>query len=215
MDSALGKDIYFVLGNHDYYFGSIDTVRDEMRQLCLRKPRLHYLTTLEVCQLTNRVGLVGHDGWADGRLGDFEKSVVSMNDYKLIADLAGHHKRERWEVLKTLGDAAAAHIRQVLPPALERFEELFLLTHVPPLREACWHEGQTSDDQWAAALHLQSDGRRACSRSLRDYPQRQLTVLCGHTHGAGETRPLENLSILTGGAQYGQPAVQRVFELDQ
>lgn len=48
---------------------------------------------------------------------------------------------------------------------------------------------------------------------MPDYPDRQLTVLCGHTHGAGETRPLDNVLILTGGAEYGRPVVQRVFEL--
>ena len=214
MDSVLGTDIYFVLGNHDFYFGSIESVREEMRQLCLRRPRLHYLTILEACHLASRVGLVGHDGWADARIGDFEKSVIMMHDYKLIADLAGHSKRERWDVLKGLGDEAAAHIRKVLPPALERFDEVLLLTHVPPMREACWHEGQTSDDQWAPHFTCKAMGD-ALLDIMRDYPQRQLTVLCGHTHGAGEARPLANLLILTGGAQYGQPAVQRIFEFEE
>jgi hypothetical protein len=47
---------------------------------------------------------------------------------------------------------------------------------------------------------------------MRDFPQRQLTVFCGHTHSPGECRPLPNVHILTGGAKYGQPAVQRVLE---
>ena len=46
------------------------------------------------------------------------------------------------------------------------------------------------------------------------YPNRQLTVLCGHTHGAGKTAPLPNVTILTGGAEYGNPAINEIFDID-
>jgi hypothetical protein len=49
---------------------------------------------------------------------------------------------------------------------------------------------------------------------MRDFPDRQLTVLCGHTHGRGEFRPQDNILVLTGGAEYGEPDIQRVFELE-
>jgi hypothetical protein len=45
------------------------------------------------------------------------------------------------------------------------------------------------------------------------HPGRQITVLCGHTHGRGQVKPRDNLLVLTGGAVYGEPEVQRVFEL--
>ena len=37
---------------------------------------------------------------------------------------------------------------------------------------------------------------------------RRVTVLCGHTHSPGEYRPLPNLRVLTGAAQYGKPSIQ-------
>ncbi len=43
---------------------------------------------------------------------------------------------------------------------------------------------------------------------------RQMTVLCGHTHGGGETEVLPNLRVLTGAAVYGEPKVQRVLEVE-
>ena len=43
---------------------------------------------------------------------------------------------------------------------------------------------------------------------------RQMTVLCGHTDGAGEAQVLPNLRVLTGAAEYGEPKVQRVLELE-
>ena len=35
-----------------------------------------------------------------------------------------------------------------------------------------------------------------------------LTVLCGHTHGAGEVKILPNLLVKTGGAEYKKPELQ-------
>jgi hypothetical protein len=49
---------------------------------------------------------------------------------------------------------------------------------------------------------------------MGEHPDRQLTVFCGHTHSPGECRPLSNLRILTGAAEYGHPRIQQVFELE-
>ena len=57
-------------------------------------------------------------------------------------------KEARWPKLKQLGDLAAEHVRKALPLALEQFPRVLLATHVPPLRDACWHEGQLSDNEW-------------------------------------------------------------------
>jgi predicted phosphohydrolase len=211
MDDCWQLPLYFVLGNHDFYFGSIAGVRDEIRELARQRPRLTYLSEARPISLTPRLALVGHDGWADARLGDYERSLVMMNDYRLIAELARFDKQQRWPQLMALGDEAAAHIRRVLPAALERHEQALLLTHVPPLREACWHEGRISDDQWAPHFTCKAMGD-AILEVMRDFPSRQLTVLCGHTHGAGETQPLENVHILTGAATYGYPEITNILE---
>jgi hypothetical protein len=47
---------------------------------------------------------------------------------------------------------------------------------------------------------------------MRAHPDRELLVLCGHTHGAGLAEVLPNLRVRTGGAAYGAPVVQRVLE---
>ena len=214
VEEHLSSPVYFVLGNHDFYHGSIREVRATATACAGESAaeRLHYLSTMtEPVELTANAALVGHDGWADARLGDYERSLVMMNDYRLIAELAAHGKRDRWPILQALGDEAAEHIWRLLPGALERYEKVVLATHVPPLREACWHEGHLSDDEWAPHFTCKAMGD-AILAIMRDFPKRQLTVLCGHTHSPGECRPLPNVQILTGVAKYGQPAVQRVLE---
>ncbi|MBI3837235.1 MAG: metallophosphoesterase [Planctomycetia bacterium] len=213
IDEAIGTTIYFVLGNHDYYYGSIAEVRQRVARFCAERPRLHFLTYADVARLTPGIGLVGHDGWADGRLGDYPGSLVVMNDFKLIAELTGRTKKDRWEVLKGLGDEAAAHFRRVLPLAFESCQEVVLLTHVPPWREACWYDGRISDEQWLPHFTCQAVGE-AILEIMAARPDKRLTVLCGHTHGQGETQPLDNLLVVTGGAEYGHPAIGRVLEFD-
>jgi len=214
MSERLPVPVYFVLGNHDFYRGSVASVRRMVSELCRTLPNLVYLTGSEVVELTPSVGLVGHDGWADGRAGHYWTSDVFLNDYFLIADLAEPlTSAQRFERLNQFGDEASDHIRRVLPPALERYREVFVLTHVPPFREACWHEGRTSDDNWSPHFVCVAMGE-ALREIAAQRPDRQITVLCGHTHSPGEARILDNLVVVTGGAEYGCPAIQRVFEFD-
>jgi len=213
LDHNLQRPLFFVLGNHDFYFGSVAAVRDEVRSLCARHHNLVYLTDAEeVIELTETTGLVGHDGWADGRLGDYERSMIMLNDYKLIDELAGVNKERRWPLLQAMGDEAAAAIRRRLPTALERYPSVYLLTHVPPLREACWYNGAISNDEWAPHFTCKAVGD-AILEVMADFPQRQLTVLCGHTHGSGEAHPLPNVWIYTGAAVYGFPTINRVLRV--
>ncbi len=211
LDDALARPLYLVLGNHDFYYGSIREVRQRVAALCAERPRLHYLSQEGVHELAPGVGLVGHDGWADARIGDYERSMVMMHDYELIDELKQRGKQERWPLLKQLGDEAAAHVARSLAAALRRFPRVVLLTHIPPTRSSCWYQGEVSDDEWAPHFTCKAMGDTIL-QTMRAHPDRQLTVLCGHTHNPGETWPLPNVQILTGAAEYGRPEIQRVFE---
>ena len=51
--TSLGCPIFFVLGNHDYYRGSIRQVRADVDDLCQDAENLYYLTTGGVVELTD------------------------------------------------------------------------------------------------------------------------------------------------------------------
>lgn len=148
IDTSVQRPVYFVLGNHDFYQGTIAGVRAKVRQLCSALPNLRYMPDVGVVPLTESACLIGHDGWGDGRLGDYHGSDVLLNDFGLIGEFGGfwEDKDERLAKLHALGDEAAAHFRTMLPDALRRFRHVIVLTHVPPFSEACWHEGKVSDD---------------------------------------------------------------------
>jgi Icc-related predicted phosphoesterase len=104
-------------------------------------------------------------------------------------------------------------IQTQLTESAGNHDRLILLTHVPPFREACWYEGQISDDQWAPHFTCQAVGE-TIRQFMRRHPNKQLIVLCGHTHGGGCARPAPNVIVHTGAAQYGSPRVTQIIELD-
>ncbi len=210
--SHIKKPVYFVLGNHDFYFSSISQVRPAVELLSQTSPHLHWLSAAGVIELAPDTALVGHGGWSDGRCGDYEGSTVVLTDYVVIGELGGLNKFERLQKLNALGDEAAAHLRRVLPGALEKYPRVFVATHSPPFKEACWHQGKISDDDFLPHFVCQAMGD-ALLEIVPQYPDSDVTVLCGHTHGEGRAQVLDNLLVLTGGAEYGAPKVQQVFEV--
>ena len=158
LEDKLYRPIYFVLGNHDYYHGSIAGMRTEIKKLCDRSDWLHWLPAAEVVKLTEETRLIGIDSWADGRLGNYQNSMVLLNDYSLIKEPTGLDQKVRLIKLNELGGIAAADLRDVLPRALVRFPHVLLLTHVPPLKEACWHDGSISSDHWLPHFSCQAFG---------------------------------------------------------
>jgi hypothetical protein len=206
---------YFVLGNHDFYRGSIFGVRAQVQELCREIPNLRWMPGAGVVPLTETTCLVGHDGWGDGRLGDYDGSDVMLSDFALIGEFDGFFEDSaiRLAKLHALGGEAAGYLRGVLHHALAQFRHVIVLTHVPPFRESCWHEGAVSTDNWLPFFACKAVGD-ALHEAMAAATDRKMTVLCGHTHSSGEVQILPNLRVLTGGADYGKPCVQRLIEVE-
>jgi 3',5'-cyclic AMP phosphodiesterase CpdA len=211
LDRMLWMPAWLVLGNHDFYGGSIAAVRAQVASLCQGSTWLRYLPVEGVVPLGGGAGLVGHDGWADGRLGDYAGSRIVLNDFLVIDDLAGRSPQDRLARLHALGDEAAAYLRDVLPRALGRYRDVVVATHVPPFREACWHEGRPSDDQHLPHFTCAAVGD-VLAQVAAARPDRRILVLCGHTHERGVARMRPNLVVRTGGAIYGQPGIAQVID---
>jgi hypothetical protein len=56
------------------YRGQIAVVRDAAANLKHADARLRWLPAEGLVALTETAALIGHDGWADGRCGDFRAS---------------------------------------------------------------------------------------------------------------------------------------------
>lgn len=217
MAAAVDRPILFVLGNHDFYRSSLRRVSRDVAELTTLETRLVYLSTSDPVRLTETTAIIGHDGWGDGRLGDFDGSphLRSISDFIAIEELA----EMRWDrcqirkQIETLGDQAAAHLRRVLPKALAAYSHVVVVTHVPPFREAAWYAGNTSTDDWLPFFACEATGDALLAAAER-WPDRKILVLCGHTHDGGELQVRKNLLVLTAPAEYGEPRVDRVLQFD-
>src|SRR5258706_10791866 len=58
--------IYFVLGNHDFYFNSFQVVKTEIQTLTARLPTLKWLSEVGIVPLTDTAALLGIEAWSDG-----------------------------------------------------------------------------------------------------------------------------------------------------
>jgi predicted phosphohydrolase len=216
MVTQLDIPIYFVLGNHDYYRSSIDCVRANVKKVCAEHDKLHALAQSGVITLADDIALVGHGGWSDGGYGDFLNSPIVLNDYLLIQDLAvcALDLPKLLVEIQALGKEAGEHLRNVLPQAAKTHRQVYVALHSPPFPETAWHEGKTPalDDPHLPHFTCKAAGD-ALLEAAQAYPNVQFTVLCGHTHGAGERHILPNLHVITGGAEYCKPQIKRVFEL--
>ena len=206
--------VYFVLGNHDFYRGSLTTVRAEVSRLAARVPNLVCLSAAAPVPLSGATTLLGADGWGDGGFGNAVGSPILLNDFTLIEELrAVPRDPQRLDLLHRLGEASAHHLRVGLAASLAASKKIIVLTHVPPFREATWHEGQISGDDWLPWFSCRATGE-VLLEAMEHHPDKEMLVLCGHTHGAGECQIRPNLRVLTGGAEYGRPTVQRMLEID-
>ena len=69
-----------------------------------------------------------------------------------------------------------------------------------------------SDDDWLPFFTCAAVGE-VLRAAMSAHPDARMTVLCGHTHGAGVVDVLPNLRVITGGADYGAPALQELLAL--
>jgi len=222
--------VWFVLGNHDYYDGTLSDVRARATALTRRGVGATWMPATDVVDLTPDTALVGHDAWCDGRAGTGAASTVVMNDAFLIGEFAAllppsvvgktrgidgwwdefaTTQPARFDLMRRLAAEGATHLERVVRLALERHRHVVVLTHFPPFAEACWYRGTVSDPDWLPHLAATVVGD-VLEAAMTARPDREMTVLSGHTHTAHERHILPNLTVRTGAARYGRPVLQDV-----
>ncbi len=215
MNDLIKKPIYFVLGNHDYYGSSISIVRKKIEAFCKHNARLNWMTGAKGVLLQADTVLVGTDGWADGRYGDYKNSQVTLNDCRLIGELFQSKIISRFHLLETmkeLADDDANTLNSCIQKAVEEWspKKIIVLTHVPPFKECSLFRDKISDDD-----HLPFFSSKATGDILKDSSDRyrgvEFTVLCGHTHHAAEVQVAQNLNIKVGFSEYGRVGINEII----
>src|SRR5688572_28779642 len=130
--------VYFVLGNHDFYHSSFAETEEKIRALVKNAENLHWLSESGIIRLNDSTALIGVEGWGDGRNGNLNLSEGAARDILAIADYKGLTREEVKIFLNEKGDKYAAMLKPVLKEAVENFEKIILVMHVPPFVEVCF-----------------------------------------------------------------------------
>jgi predicted phosphohydrolase len=213
LTTAFGRPLCFVLGNHDYYYSSWEQTTMDVVDWCRSNPLALWLSHHPFVSLTPEVAVVGHDAWADGRLGDFQGIWKQVQDFYLVENLSNSYWEDCLQRMRDFADHAAEHLERVMAEALETHEAVVVLTHVPPFPEVALHEGAPLDEDWLPHYCCSAVGD-SLRRVMLSKPDRAALVLCGHTHSAGKASILPNLLCLSGSAEYGRPRLQGLYDLD-
>lgn len=209
--------VYYVFGNHDFYRSGIIQVRSKIinsESKFKYYPKPIYLTINPGIVLDENTYLVGHDGWYDTRAGDYRRSNVVMSDFYIIEELKNKYPGNLAEisrVCKRLAKESVDHFKEHLTSELlTKYEKIFIATHVPPFNEAATYRGKPSDRNWAPWFVNTKLGDYLLDLA-EDNPKNKFLVLCGHSHGGSTCEITNNLTIITGEAQYGFPKLKMVL----
>ena len=204
-DLGENHNVYYVLGNHDFYGSSIETIREEIQKSNFKAK---YLTQESVIKLSETSSLIGDDGWYDGRNGTYWHSKVGMNDFNYIKEFQGVGKQIRLMIMQRYADRSANRIADLCKEACSdpNLKTLHVATHVPPFKEAAWYARQQSNNDYLPFFSNFVFGQAVASstKAFRDAGG-IVKVYCGHTHGEGVCQPSNNLTVFTGRAEYYYP----------
>jgi predicted phosphohydrolase len=204
--ATLSCPVYFILGNHDFYEGDFASVDATVKAVCRQHPNLIHLGAGEIVHLTDETALIGHRGWSDGRAGLGMESTARLNDHLLIKNLVRSNPAELFAILNALGDQSADYIRVTGAEALSSCQRLIIATHVPPFWEASLYQGKPSEP--AFAPHFVNLAMGAAIHKLAQLnPEKEIVVICGHTHHLAHYSPLPNLTVKVAGAKYNEPKI--------
>lgn len=216
--------VYFVLGNHDYYHASQMEVVLRMEKLSQQIENLFYLSICEPEKLDDETVIVGVDGWADAREGNYATSWIRLNDSVYIEELKMGYdagKEALAQVMQHLADNDAAFLKENLNDAIPHNglllelsahyihppKRIIVLTHVPPFPETALHYGVMSKPDKLPFYCSKATGD-VLLEFAKKHPNIQIDVFAGHTHDHADwTHPEAlNLRVRVGSAKYGAPS---------
>ena len=213
--NIIHKPIYFVLGNHDFYHSCIDDVRREVIDVSNKYDNLHYMTDSGVVELTQETALLGHEAWYDCRSGSFITSSFVLTDFSLIDEYkySGRSKEDIFRISNEITQPALQHCGYYLKEALNNYDEVIFITHVPPFVRMCAYRDKPSETDALPFFSCASLGDLIVSIK-DDFPEKTLTILAGHTHYAASFH-LEKIHGYTGAAEYGEPKVYKTLTINK
>lgn len=212
IESIVQRPVYFVLGNHDYYGGSIDQVRKQMAELEKISPFLKYLPNTTYHMLNSSTAIIGHDTWYDVINGAGPNSKFKKDKFDLIYEFKNKSQDKIIELARQLSHEGVVHLQKGVKEAFRYAKKIIVVSHVPPYAAAHVHNGRQGSADEVAWFTSKLLGDMLTQASIA-FPDRHIISLSGHTHGQFENKMARNLEVLVGGAEYGTPTLAKLISI--
>jgi predicted phosphohydrolase len=201
--------VYFVLGNHDYWYSGFKKIDDYTKSLNL--PNIHYLGNGSVT--LNDVTLCGCDGWYDGRNGKIDRYL--MNDFLLIDEFKLQIAMPNDDWYLSMMKIRAKQQVEILTKQLQNTsDKVIIATHIPPYPESARYKKQKSSRDFLPFYTSWITGN-VIDQFAKQNPNKQIVVLCGHSHCEYTYKRFDNLVIHTAFAEYRDPQLAGLIDLDK
>lgn len=215
--STLNTNIYFVLGNHDYWGASFPEVQNQLKSL---PNNLYYLNNHDPI-IINDTAIVGADGWYDCRYGDFANPKFIMGDWSRMKEYAGSVTEIYGKLTinsNLINNVSRQKSKEDTNQLVNKIHNLdktninhiIVLTHFPPYDESSYYQGQMSDRYAIPYFTNKYMGENL--DMLAEQYKVNFTTLCGHTHEARTYHRMNNLVVHTAFANYGFPCIYTALE---
>lgn len=210
IDQIVAKPVYFVLGNHDFWYTSVAHMQANFPRFLNGRSYLKWLSVLGVVPLDTSTCILGHEGWYDCRYGDPVNSGFMMADWRFMGDYYGcGTKQAIIERSQSLAQVSIDHFRKHLPDAIRRFERIVILTHFPPFDDTHVYNGAIGSP-YAQPYFTNRILGELLKAAAQANPTKEFIVFAGHTHGRVSKQVLPNLAVHVGGANYKSPEIQPI-----
>jgi 3',5'-cyclic-AMP phosphodiesterase len=201
----LDMPIYFVIGNHDSYGTSFQETHSAIRDICNKYSHLIWLTDHEVIKLNHEACLIGDDGWYDARLGNLDYIAynfdwMTIKEFRLLKSFD-----EKLTYSRQLADQSTAALKNKLEKALETYQTVYIMTHMPPWREAVRGLGTELEAFWLP-YSINFRMGEMIEEVMRDRGNQNVIILSGHTHTPAIINVSHNIECVVQNGKYlGSP----------
>jgi 3',5'-cyclic AMP phosphodiesterase CpdA len=212
-EAGFGKPVFFVLGNHDYYYSSFEAARQSAQVIHESDSSLYWLDQSGVVELTASTALVGSGGWYDARAGSPLESTFEMPDFTHIEDLKKLGRVELIDKCREFSAKQAEELRPHLWEAARKYARVVVATHMPPFKEVARYLNQPSSMNtlpWYTNLTLGN----LLAEAAYEHSETHFIVLCGHTHFPHGYVFNRNMVVFAGVSHYQNPQISRIFEFN-
>ena len=207
------KQLFFVLGNHDFWGSNMVKVRNAAQSVAIAEGHVNYLPSCDPIELSTNTCITGVDGWYDAAVGNLYKLI--MNEWRYMSDFAGLQGDPRLVAAKSkeIASIEADLAKILLKKGAEGYHNVIFATHIPPWPESAWYMHHQSEDGYVPWFSSITIGK-AIEEVALEFPSTNFHVFCGHTHGSGEYWPSKNIRCRTGKpgvGDYGNPKLVEVL----